>query len=114
MEIEDITALGCLLKADTPLTVASCSGKEPRNPWQRSRSHPKWLRCGRAGGSGPRGGLSDVEAAAAAAAGFWVVKLGPRILRAETAAVAACAIVQYLFGDLGSGQKNLDKKLPTE
>jgi 16S rRNA (uracil1498-N3)-methyltransferase len=59
---------------------------------------------------GPEGGFSDREASAAEAAGFWVVKLGPRILRAETAAVAACAIVQYLFGDLGPGQKNLDKK----
>jgi 16S rRNA (uracil1498-N3)-methyltransferase len=59
---------------------------------------------------GPEGGFSDQEAAAADAAGFWIAKLGPRILRAETAAVAACAIVQYLFGDLGSGQKSLDKE----
>ncbi len=63
---------------------------------------------------GPEGGFSDREAAAAEAAGFWIAKLGPRILRAETAAVAACAIVQYLFGDLGPKQKNLDKKWPTE
>lgn len=63
---------------------------------------------------GPEGGFSEQEAAAAAAAGFWIAKLGPRILRAETAAVAACAIVQYLFGDLGSRQKNLDKEQPSE
>lgn len=63
---------------------------------------------------GPEGGFSDHEAAAAEAAGFWIAKLGPRILRAETAAVAACAIVQYLFGDLGPGQKSLDKESPTE
>lgn len=63
---------------------------------------------------GPEGGFSDAEAAAAEAAGFWIAKLGPRILRAETAAVAACAIVQYLYGDLGPGQKSLDKERPTE
>jgi 16S rRNA (uracil1498-N3)-methyltransferase len=63
---------------------------------------------------GPEGGFSDQEAAAAEAAGFWIVKLGPRILRAETAAVAACAIVQYLYGDLGLGQKSLDKEGLTE
>jgi 16S rRNA (uracil1498-N3)-methyltransferase len=62
---------------------------------------------------GPEGGFAEQEASAAAAAGFWIAKLGPRILRAETAAVAACAIVQYLFGDLGPGQKNLDKKWPS-
>jgi 16S rRNA (uracil1498-N3)-methyltransferase len=63
---------------------------------------------------GPEGGFSEQEAATAEAAGFLVAKLGPRILRAETAAVAACAIVQYLFGDLGPRQKSLDKKYPSE
>lgn len=63
---------------------------------------------------GPEGGFSKEEAAAAQAAGFRIAKLGPRILRADTAAVAACAVVQYLFGDLGAGQKNLDKTSPTE
>jgi 16S rRNA (uracil1498-N3)-methyltransferase len=63
---------------------------------------------------GPEGGFSEQEAAAAEAAGFWIATLGPRILRAETAAVAACAIVQYLFGDFGSRQKNLDKEQPSE
>jgi 16S rRNA (uracil1498-N3)-methyltransferase len=62
---------------------------------------------------GPEGGFSEQEAAAAETAGFWIAKLGPRILRAETAAVAACAVVQYLYGDLGPGQKSLDKERPT-
>jgi 16S rRNA (uracil1498-N3)-methyltransferase len=39
--------------------------------------------------SGPEGGLSPAEDAAARAAGFLPVTLGPRILRAETAALAA-------------------------
>ncbi len=50
---------------------------------------------------GPEGGLTDAEVDAAAAAGFLTAALGPRILRAETAAVAACALLQYFLGDLG-------------
>ncbi len=58
---------------------------------------------------GPEGGFTAEEARAAEAAGFRVAGLGPRVMKAETAAVAACAIVQHLFGDLAPGQKNLDK-----
>jgi len=50
---------------------------------------------------GPEGGLSDDEARMAQEAGFLKAGMGPRILRAETAAVAAAAIVQYAFGGLG-------------
>jgi len=42
---------------------------------------------------GPEGGFADTEVAAATAAGFIPVSLGPRILRAETAALAALAVV---------------------
>jgi 16S rRNA (uracil1498-N3)-methyltransferase len=41
--------------------------------------------------SGPEGGLSAAEEAAAAAWGFAPVTLGPRVLRAETAALTALA-----------------------
>jgi 16S rRNA (uracil1498-N3)-methyltransferase len=58
---------------------------------------------------GPEGGFSETEARAAEAAGFLPVRLGPRILKAETAAVAAAAVVQFLFGDLGAEEKPLDK-----
>ena len=40
---------------------------------------------------GPEGGLTDTEVAAATAAGWQLVALGPRILRVETAAVALAA-----------------------
>jgi 16S rRNA (uracil1498-N3)-methyltransferase len=51
--------------------------------------------------SGPEGGLTDDEIAAATAVGFRAVSLGPRILRAETAAIAALVAVGVALGDLG-------------
>ena len=48
---------------------------------------------------GPEGGLSEIERAAARAAGFTGVCLGPRILRTETAPLAAIAAIQALWGD---------------
>ncbi|MGD8756418.1 MAG: RsmE family RNA methyltransferase [Desulfobacterales bacterium] len=50
---------------------------------------------------GPEGGFANGEIEMARAAGCRVAGLGPRILRAETASIAACTLVQYLFGDMG-------------
>jgi 16S rRNA (uracil1498-N3)-methyltransferase len=49
---------------------------------------------------GPEGGLDDVELDAATAAGFAPVRLGPRVLRTETAGIVALAVLQALWGDL--------------
>jgi 16S rRNA (uracil1498-N3)-methyltransferase len=49
---------------------------------------------------GPEGGLDEVEQEAAIAAGFKAVRMGPRVLRTETAAIAALTILQSYFGDL--------------
>lgn len=49
---------------------------------------------------GPEGSLTDEEARYAERRGFVKASLGPRILRAETAALAALTIVQYELGDL--------------
>ena len=48
---------------------------------------------------GSEGGLSPAEIAQARRAGFTGIRLGPRILRTETAGVAALAAVQALWGD---------------
>ena len=48
---------------------------------------------------GPEGGFAEDEVAAALRSGFTAVRLGPRVLRAETAAVAALAAVHALWGD---------------
>ncbi len=53
---------------------------------------------------GPEGGVSQQEADYAMAQGYQAVRLGPRILRTETAGLAIMAILQYLYGDLASGQ----------
>lgn len=50
---------------------------------------------------GPEGGFSDAEYDDAAVSGFQAVSLGPRILRTETAALAAVTIAETLWGDFG-------------
>lgn len=50
---------------------------------------------------GPEGGFTEGEAKSAESRGFFIASLGNRILRAETAAISATTIVQFLFGDLG-------------
>ena len=50
---------------------------------------------------GPEGGLSETEITAALAAGCEPLTLGPRVLRTETAPLAALAMLQYRWGDLG-------------
>jgi 16S rRNA (uracil1498-N3)-methyltransferase len=49
---------------------------------------------------GPEGGFSPQDWRQLDATGFARVSLGPRVLRAETAAITACAIAQAEWGDL--------------
>lgn len=68
---------------------------------------PTPLAAAQAGGSvelavGPEGGFSSGELASMRECGVLSVALGPRILRTETAAPAAVAILQCLAGDLGA------------
>jgi len=51
---------------------------------------------------GPEGGLTADEIALAEQNGFLPVALGPRVLRTETAPVAAIALCQWLWGDIGT------------
>lgn len=50
---------------------------------------------------GPEGGFTEQEIDMARQNGFVTAGLGPRILRAETAILAASTLVQYLYGDMG-------------
>jgi 16S rRNA (uracil1498-N3)-methyltransferase len=49
---------------------------------------------------GPEGGLDDAELERASHAGFTPVRLGPRVLRTETAGIVALTVLQALWGDL--------------
>jgi 16S rRNA (uracil1498-N3)-methyltransferase len=77
---------------------------------------PKWLLCAHQGQrpadlprpvpgqtgyllAGPEGGFTDEERALAIDAGFVPLHLGPRVLRTETAALAALAAMQVVWGD---------------
>jgi len=61
---------------------------------------------------GPEGGFSPTEEQTAVEQGFLPVGLGPRVLRAETAAILAVGLVQYRFGDLGGSPANLQPTGP--
>ena len=50
---------------------------------------------------GPEGGLSDNEISRAMDKGFAPLTLGPRVMRTETAPLAAISIMQSLWGDMG-------------
>ncbi len=52
---------------------------------------------------GPEGGFDRTEVEKAAQSGFRSVKLGPRILRTETAGIAVASILMYELGDMGGG-----------
>lgn len=49
---------------------------------------------------GPEGDLTEEEVKTAQAAAFIPVDLGPRVLRAGTAPLALCAMVQHVLGDM--------------
>ncbi len=57
---------------------------------------------------GPEGGFTKNEIDLAIKENFFTAAIGPRILKAETATIAACTMIQYLFGDLS--KKKLDKE----
>ena len=48
---------------------------------------------------GPEGGLSEAEVEQAKTNGFHAARLGPRVLRTETAPLAAISVLQYRWGD---------------
>jgi len=54
---------------------------------------------------GPEGGFTSNEINRAREAGFQIISLGNRILRAETAAVSLISIIQYEWGDLNLSQQ---------
>jgi 16S rRNA (uracil1498-N3)-methyltransferase len=92
---------------DAPVALADwLDARDARRP--ASCSRPARTRCSRRSPLptsldvlvGPEGGFDGGELAAAKRAGLTAVSLGPRVLKAETAAVAALSALQALHGDL--------------
>ncbi len=81
------------------LKVILWEGEETRDFKGTLRNHGPATKA--TGIIGPEGGFAEKEIDAALSAGFIPVSMGQRILRAETAAIAFVAIVQYEWGDLG-------------
>ena len=79
-------SLRCLLAADGERFAG-------RSRDERGASRPIVLLIG------PEGGLADNERAFARANGFAGLRLGPRVMRTETAGLAALAVLQTLAGD---------------
>ncbi|MBU0501254.1 MAG: 16S rRNA (uracil(1498)-N(3))-methyltransferase [Gammaproteobacteria bacterium] len=82
---EKVEGLGLLLHPDGKETLSSLT---PPRPGQAVEILV-----------GPEGGLTEEESSQAIAAGFLAVRLGPRVLRTETAPLAAIAAMQMLWGD---------------
>jgi len=83
----DAAGLRLLLAPDAPGTVTSMAQ-------QALPQRPDIMLA-----IGPEGGFSDAEMALAASHGFQSCRLGPRVLRAETAPLAALAALQAVAGD---------------
>jgi len=81
------------------MKVILWEGEETRDLKTLIRNHESGQ--GAIGIIGPEGGFAEEEVERAVSAGFEPVSLGRRILRAETAALAFVALIQYEWGDLG-------------
>ncbi|MBU2538401.1 MAG: 16S rRNA (uracil(1498)-N(3))-methyltransferase [Proteobacteria bacterium] len=61
---------------------------------------------------GPEGGFSETEVSSAQGEGFIPISLGSRILRAETATLAATAILQFILGNLNPAHPKKQEQVP--
>jgi 16S rRNA (uracil1498-N3)-methyltransferase len=99
-EIEPVTPLAVAVAAAPRDALKLLLWEQARNISLRSVL-PAAAPSGIVVAIGPEGGFSDGEVAHARELGFQPVGFGPRILRTETAAVAALAVIGYALGDLG-------------
>jgi 16S rRNA (uracil1498-N3)-methyltransferase len=81
------------------LTQANAELKFILSPYHHSKLTPVQV-ASMALMIGPEGGFTAEEITLAVQAGFQPLKLGPRILRAETAAIAGLSLIQATYGDL--------------
>lgn len=95
--MDDVAATGGP-RSETVRIVAS-EGPEGRDLLSLRREAPHCRRIVAA--LGPEGGWTDAERLGFSLRGWHLVKLGPRVMRFETAATALAAVIQCLWGDMG-------------
>ena len=98
-EVTPITDLSGLIKENSGTEIVFCYENEDETTVKSCLQAAKGKRLILL--IGPEGGFTLDEAQVVQEAGGKAVTLGPRILRAETAAVAAVTVAQYENGDLG-------------
>jgi 16S rRNA (uracil1498-N3)-methyltransferase len=101
-----------IIEAPAPLinylgSSASAAARLVLEPAEESVGRPSNLGAAVEIAIGPEGGFADDELDAFRLAGFMRVQLGPRILRTETAAIAALTWLQTRFGDMRANQSDL-------
>jgi 16S rRNA (uracil1498-N3)-methyltransferase len=93
----DRSFLPAVQEGDLGLADVACAAVQPETPAEPLRAAPRWALL-----IGPEGGFDAAEVELARGHGIQVVSLGPRTLRAETAALAAATILLDRWGELGS------------
>ncbi len=98
--IQKIRKLGTALDAlEADRSLIFCQerydGRDAISTLQDIRGTGKWAVL-----IGPEGGFTQAEIELAKGKGFLSHSLGPRILRAETASISSCTLIQYLYGDI--------------
>lgn len=86
-------ALDIINSAELKIMLSEQKGVTDLRPFLTGRRDAKSI----AVLSGPEGGFSDEEVSAALKNGFYLVSLGSRVLRAETASILAVGLLQYEF-----------------
>lgn len=102
---EDFMSQG---KPEDTLGLLFTVGAEPDPPATLRQRYPNTHKV--VAVIGPEGGFTPEEIEIAEKHGYQSVGLGPRVLRAETAAIVAVAICQHLWGDLGRKPPNFPPK----
>lgn len=96
-QLDDITSLPLWLKASAGESRILLDHRSPLSLDQLPRPTERIRLL-----VGPEGGLSEGERLLAQRSGFSAARLGPRVLRSETAPLAAIAAVQILWGDFAA------------
>lgn len=93
--VDDISSLDAFIAADPAALRLTLSPGAPQRLPDMLHGHRSISLV-----VGPEGGLDTAEIARLAAGGYRAVRLGPRVLRTETAALVALTALQTLAGDL--------------